>query len=147
MKHAFGMWLALRAEWVTVGKYGESTLVFVPSQDVFYYAAPGCMLSQEYPNHTIFLGQFVIDNDSTPRVLVHDLVLMQGSSFNDMPARERYECLQQMGAFLGPLCTVLWVGECDVLAEELRSGRFKVPHAVHSVIALTSVPGKVKSLK
>jgi hypothetical protein len=33
-----------------------------------------------------------------------------------------------------------------VLGKELKSGRFKVPHAVRSVIAMTGVPGKVKVL-
>jgi hypothetical protein len=141
---AFGTWLALGAEWVTIAKYDDSTLVYIPSQDAFYYASPACILSQECPRRTVFLGQFVIDNDSTPRVLVHDLVRLHGTSFADMPARERYSCLQQLGDTLGPVCTVQWVGECRVLGKELKSGRFKVPHAVRSVIALTAVPGKVK---
>jgi hypothetical protein len=141
---AFGTWLALGAEWVTISKYGDSTLVYLPSQDSFYYASPSCILSSECPQRTVFLGQFIIDSDSTPRVLVHDLIRLHGSSFADMPARERYACLQQLGASLGPMCTVQWVGECKVLGRELKSGKFKVPHAVRSVIALTSVPGKVK---
>ena len=51
----FGTWLALGAEWVTIGKYDEATLVYVPSQDTFYYASPGCILSPRCPHHTIFL--------------------------------------------------------------------------------------------
>ena len=144
---AFGTWLAKGAEWVTIGKYEESTLVYLPSQDAFYYASPACILSSGCPRHTVFLGQFVIDNDSAPRVLLHDIVRMQGASFADMPARERYACLQQLGGTLGPLCTVQWVGECKVLGKELKSGRFKVPHEVVSVIALTGVPGRVKVLE
>ena len=64
-----------------------------------------------------------------------------------MPARERYACLQQLGEVLGPACMVQWAGECDVLGSELKSGRFKVPHAVRYVIALTAVPGKVKAVE
>ena len=144
-KDGFGTWLALGAEWVTIGKYDDTTtLIYLPSQDTFYYASPGCILSPRCPAHTVFLGQFIIDHDSTPRVLVHDLVRLQGSSFHDMPARERYACLQQMGGHLGELCTVQWAGECRALASELKSGRFKVPHAVRAVIALSSVPGRVK---
>lgn len=140
----FGTWLALGAEWVTIGKYDDTTtLVYLPSQDAFYYASPGCMLSPHCPAHTVFLGQFVVDSDASPRVLIHDLVRLQGASLQDLPARERYACLQQMAAHLGERCTVQWAGECRVLAGELRSGRFKVPHAVRSVIALTSVPGRV----
>ena len=141
---AFGTWLALGAEWVTIAKYDDSTLVYLPSQDSFYYASPACVLSPECPKRTVFLGQFVIDSDSTPRVLVHDLVRLQGASFADMPARERYACLQQLGGTLGGICTVQWVGECGVLGKELKSGRFKVPHTVQSVVALTTVPGRVK---
>ena len=144
VEDSFGTWLAQGAEWVTIGKYEGTTLIYLPSQDAFYYASPGCILSGECPHHTILLGQFVIDNDSTPRVLVHDIVRMRGTSFKDMPARERYSCLQQLGGCLGPLCTLQWVGECNVLKGELKSGRFKVPHPVRSVMALTAVPGKVK---
>jgi len=144
----FGTWLALGAEWVTIAKYDEdSTLVYIPSQDCFYYASPACLLSPQCPKRTVFLGQFVLDEDATPRVLVHDLVRLRGTSFADMPARERYACLQQLGDVLGPICMVQWAGECDVLRKELKSGRFKVPHAVRSVIALTAVPGKVKAVE
>ena len=143
---AFGTWLAAGAEWVTIGRYEEvATLVYVASQDTFYYASPGCILSAKCPRHTIFIGQFILDgSDLTPRVLVHDLVRMQGTSFSDMPPRERYGCLQQLSGCLGPLCTVQWAGECSVLKGELASGRFKVPHAVRAVVALTSVPGRLK---
>ena len=147
---AFGTWLAAGAEWVTIGRYDDAgTLVYVASQDAFYYASPGCVLSPtKCPLHTIFLGQFIIDGgeDQTPRVLVHDLVRLQGASLYDMPPRERYACLQQLGGCLGPLCTVQWAGECSVLKGELASGRFKVPHAVRAVVAMTSVPGRVRAV-
>jgi hypothetical protein len=39
---------------------------------------------------------------------------------------------------------VQWAGECNVLKGELASGRFKVPHAVRAVVALTSMPGRVR---
>ena len=140
---AFGTWMARGAEWVTLGRYGDSTVVYLPSQDAFYYAGPASMLSPACPDRTVFLGQFVVDDDSTPRILVHDLVRLQGVPCADMPPRERYACLQQMGGLLGPACTLQWVGECRVLCEDLRSGKFKVPHAVRGVVALTSVPGRV----
>lgn len=143
---AFGTWLARGAEWVTLGRYGDSTIVFLPSQDAFYYAGPTAMLSSACPDRTVFLGQFVVDDDSTQRILMHDLVRLQGASCADMPPRERYACLQQMGALLGPACTLQWVGECKVLSDDLRSGKFKVPHAVRGVMALTSVPGRVLEL-
>jgi hypothetical protein len=54
--------------------------------------------------------------------------------------------LQQIHGCLGPICTLQWVGDCKVLAEELRTGRFKVPHEVKSVVALSSVPGSVVSV-
>ena len=151
----FGTWLAARAEWVTIGKYEEdgATLVYVVSKDTFYYASPGCVLSKQCPSHTIFLGQFILDSaaeegdlqkTSTPRVLVHDLIRLQGVSLGDMPPRERYACLQQLSGCLGQLCTVQWAGECRVLKGELGSGRFKVPHAVRGVVALTGTPGRVR---
>jgi hypothetical protein len=142
---AFGSWLAHGGEFVTLGKYRGNTLVYLPSHDTFYFAAPPALLSQECPDGTVLLGQFVIDTDSsTPRVLVFDALKLQGVSLRDMPPRERYACLQQLGGTLGGICTVQWVGECKVLGKELKSGRFKVPHAVQSVIALTAVPGRVK---
>ena len=140
---SFGTWLASNAEWLTIGKYDESTLVYIPSQDSFYFASPASTLSPRCPNRTVFLGQFIVEADSTPRVLVHDLVRFQGVSFNDMPPRERYACLQQLAPHLGPACTLQWAGECTVLIADLKSGKFKVPHKVRSVIAMSNVPGKV----
>jgi hypothetical protein len=37
---AFGTWLALGGEFVTLGKYKGNTLVYLPSHDSFYFAAP-----------------------------------------------------------------------------------------------------------
>jgi len=148
---SFGTWLAAGAEWVTIGRYEDdgATLVYVASQDTFYYASPGCVLSQRCPRHTIFVGQFVLDKaegceTAAPRVLVHDMARLQDANLDQMPPRERYACLQQLAGCLGPLCTVQWAGECGVLRGELASGRFKVPHAVRGVVALTGVPGRVQ---
>ena len=140
---SFGTWMARGAEWVTVGRYGDATIVYLPSQDAFYYASPECVLSQQCPDHTVMLGQCVLDNDSTPRILMHDLIRLRGVSCADMPSRERYGCLQQLGGVFGPLCTLQWVGECRALEGELKSGKFKVPHQVKGIMALSPVPGRV----
>ena len=140
---SFGTWMAKAAEWVTIGKYASSTIIYLPSQDAFYYASPSSMLSPQCPDKTVFLGQFVIDHDSTPRILVHDLVRLRGVSCHDMPPRERYACLQELGGLLGGMCTLQWVGECKALTEELKTGKFKVPHEVRGVISLSRVPGKI----
>ena len=141
--NSFGTWMGKCAEFVTIGKYDSATLIYLPSMDAFYYASPPALLSPKCNDKTVFLGQYVVDDDSTPRVLVFDLVRINGVSCADMPPTERYACLQQMGELLGPRCSVQWVGECKVLQDELQSGRFKVPHAVRGVMALSSVPGKV----
>ncbi len=140
---AFGTWLALGSEFITISKYRGNTLVFVPSHDTFFFASPSALLSQECPDNTVLVGQFIIDRDETPRVLVFDVAKLQGVSFSDMPPRERYACLQRLSGCLGPICTLQWVGECKVLASELQSGRFKVPHAVKGVMALTLTPGRI----
>ena len=143
---AFGTWHALGSEFVTIGKYKGNTLIFIPAHDTFYFGSPLALLSQECPDSTVFVGQFVIDTDETPRVLVFDVAKVQGVSFSDMPPRERYACLQRHAGCLGSICTLQWVGECKVLTSELQSGRFKVPHAVKGVIALTQIPGRMASL-
>ena len=134
------------AEFVTIGKYDSSTVIYLPSMDSFYYAAPPALLSPKCGDKTVFLAQYVVDDDSTPRVLVFDLVRINGVSCADMPPTERYACLQTMGDLLGPICSIQWVGECKVLQSELSSGRFKVPHAVRGVMALSSVPGRVTAV-
>ena len=142
---SFGTWLAQGAELITIGKYSNgATLVYIPSQDTFYFASPSVILSPECPEQTIFVAQFVIDNDATPRVLVFDIAKIQGIACTGMPIRDRYACLQQrMAQHLGPICTLQWVGECKVLAKDMGSGKFKVPHPVRGVMALQSEPGKV----
>jgi hypothetical protein len=140
---AFGTWLALGGEFMTLGKYKGNTLVYLPSHDTFYFAAPSVLLSQECSDGTVLLAQFVVDTDSTPRVLVFDVLKLQGVSFRDMPPRERYACLQRLGGCLGPVCTLQWVGECKVLTADLQSGRFKVPHPVKGVMALSLTPGRM----
>jgi hypothetical protein len=145
---SFGTWLALGAEIITIGKYSSgATLVYIPSQDTFYFASPPAMLSPECPEQTIFVGQFVIDGDATPRVLVFDVAKIQGVLCAGMPVRDRYACLQQkLAMHLGPICTPQWVGDCRVLAKDMGSGKFRVPHAVKGVMALQSEPGKLMML-
>lgn len=140
---AFGTWLALGGEFVTIGKYKGNTLIFIPSHDIFYFASPSTLLSQECPDNTVLMGQFIVDMDKTPRILIFDVAKMQGVSFSDMPPRERYACLQRLVGCLGPICTLQWVGECKVLATDLQCGKFKVPHAVKGVVALTLMPGRL----
>jgi len=143
----FGTWMAKGAEWITIGKYKETTIIYLPSMDSFYFASPETMLSPACPDRTVFLTQFVVDDDSTPRILVYDLVRLRGVSCVDMHPRERYACLQQMGqGMFGPMCTLQWVGDCRVLSSELQSGKFKVPHPVKGVIALSSVPGRLEEV-
>jgi hypothetical protein len=142
---AFGTWLAQGAELITIGKYSNGvTLVYIPSQDTFYFASPSVILSPECPEQTIFVGQFVIDDDATPRVLIFDVAKVQGVLCAGTPVRDRYTCLQQkLTQHLGPICTLQWVGECRVLARDMGSGKFKVPHTVCGVMALQSEPGRV----
>ncbi len=146
--HPFGTWLAHGAEIITIGKYrGGATLVYIPSQDTFYFASPSAILSPECPANTVFIGQFVVDNDSTPRVLVFDVAKVQNVGCCGMPARDRYACLQQQLAHhLGPLCTLQWVGDCRALAADMASGKFTVPHAVRGVVALQPEPGRLALL-
>jgi hypothetical protein len=138
---SFGTWIPLGGEFITIGKYKGNTLVFIPSSDTFYFASPQALLSQECPDNTVLIGQFIIDTDDAPRVLLFDVAKLQGVSFTDMPPRERYACLQRLAGCMGSICTLQWVGECNVLASELQSGRFKVPHAVKGIMALTPTPG------
>ena len=145
-EQAFGTWHALGSEFITIGKYKGNTLIFIPSHDTFYFAAPSILLSQECPDNSVFMGQFIIDTDETPRVLVFDVAKLQGVSFHGMPSRERYTSLQRLFKFMGSICTLQWVGECNVLVAELQSGRFKVPHAVKGVMSLTQIPGRLVPL-
>ena len=137
----FGTWRALGGEFITIGKYRGNTLVYISSSDTFYFASPAALLSQDCPDSTVLLGQFIIDTDETPRVLLFDVAKLQGVSFNDMPPRERYACLQKLAGCLGAICTIQWVGDCKVLDSQLQSGHFKVPHAVKGILKLTQTPG------
>jgi hypothetical protein len=140
----FGTWLASGSEIITIGKYRHGvTLVYIPSRDTFYFAGPSVMLSHECPENSIFIGQFVIDNDQAPRILVFDMLKFRGVACTDLPAQERYACLQKSASSLGPLCTLQWAGDCAALAAEMRVGKFTVPHAVRGVMALGSVPGRI----
>ena len=140
----FGTWIATHAELICICKYATTgTVVYMPSQDTFYFASPSMKLGPDCPDATILIGQFVVDDDKTPRVLVFDVAKLRGISFTDMPPRERYSALQGIGMSLGPMCTLQWVGDCAVLGRELASGRFKVPHQVRAVAGLTATPGRL----
>jgi hypothetical protein len=130
-----------------VCKYHGQTLVYITSQDTFYFASPSVLLSAECPDKTTAIGQFVIDNDQTPRLLLFDLVRLQGVAMKDIPAQERYACLQRLQPSFGPMCSLQWAGECAVLAAEMRQGKFAVPHEVKGIMMLGPVPGEVRVAK
>ena len=142
----FGTWCALGGEFITIGKYKGNTLVYIYSSDTFYFASPAALLSQDCPDSTVLVGQFVIDTDETPRVLLFDVAKLQGVSFNGMPPRERYAFLQKLLGCTGSIYTTHWVGDCKVLASQLKSGQFKVPHAVKGILTLTQIPGRMAVL-
>ena len=138
---AFGTWLAAGAEIVTINWFQGLTLVYLPERDTFYFASPSVLLAPDCPEKTVLLGQFVIDD--TPRILLFDIVKLRGVSMKDVPASERYACLQKLEHAFGPLCSLQWAGQCDALAAELQAGRFAVPHKVRGVVALTGHPGRM----
>lgn len=142
-KASFGTWLAAGAEILTIGKYKNGvTLIFIPSRDIFYFAAPNALLSQECPEGSIFVGQFVIDNEN-PRILVFDTLKLRNVSCVDLPAPNRYGELQKVSALFGPLCSVQWAGDLAVLTRDIRMKKFVVPHAIQGVMALGLSPGRV----
>jgi|GEM_PF-5451531 hypothetical protein len=140
---SFGTWLAARSELLTVCKYHNATLVYIPAQDTFYFASPAALLSAECPDATAALGQFVIDDDGTARVLLFDLVRLRGVPMKDVGAAERYACLQALQHTFGPVCSLQWAGDTEALARELKDGSFVVPHKVKGVMALGRVPGRM----
>lgn len=142
-KSTFGTWLASSAELIAVSKFGNLTFVYLPAHDTFYFASPAMLLSTAIPDKTVLLGQFIIDNEKTPRVLFFDVAKLHGVAMRDVPASDRYECLQKLQAGFGQMCALQWAGDCESLFQELKTGRFEVPHAVKGVIALTVTPGHV----
>jgi hypothetical protein len=124
-----------------VSKFCGATLVYLPAHDTFYFASPPMLLSAAIPDKTVLLGQFIIDNEKTPRVLFFDVWKLHGVPMKDVPPCERYGCLQKLEAGFGSMCTLQWAGDGGVLFDELKAGRFEVPHAVKGVIALSPTPG------
>ena len=51
--------LAAGAEFVTVSRFQTNTLVYLPSQDTFYFASPTALLAGDCPDKTVLVGQFV----------------------------------------------------------------------------------------
>ena len=121
--------------------------MYLPAHDMFYYASPDVFLSEECPDKTVLLGQFVIDDDKTPRVLLFDVAKLRGVSMKDIPASERYSCLQTLQPTFGAMCALQWVGDCETLAAELKTERFKVPHPVDRIMTLGSAPGVLSFTK
>ena len=142
-KASFGTWLAAGSELITIGKYRHGvTMIFIPSRDIFYFASPPVFLSQECPEGSIFIGQFVID-DNNPRILIFDTLKLRGVSCIDIPAQERYAQLQNCTAYFGPLCSLQWAGDLGVLIRDLKAKKFVVPHAIQGVMSFGSVPGRL----
>lgn len=131
----FGTWRT-QGPVITIGKYGRSTLVYVPEIDTFYVAGPGIALSEDFPDKTVVVGQYAVDNEKHPRVLVFDLAYLHGRDvLSDVPGHERYKLLHEHAAsHLGSMCALQWAGSLGTLRADVASGKFTVPHVVDGYI-------------
>lgn len=147
-EYNFGTWLPKQRETVCLFRHEGMTLVYVISQKQFYRGNPDVLLSSECPDGTVFLAHFTFDEETSDedvksgrrvhRVLIFDILFINHKTLDGMDPIERYSYLQKLhNVFCSPVCIVQWVGDCKNLTDELKSKKFKIPHAIEGVIKLT----------
>lgn len=134
-------WIPEGSDIVFIVKSSVYTLLYIPSNDMMYYAHPMFALGPQCADHTIFISQFVIDHGNTPRLLVFDMLTDGAESLCGMPASERYGILQKrLSCLQAPQCILQWVGELHAMDHVFLGG---LPHGVKSLLTLTDDPRRV----
>ena len=133
-------WVPAESDTVVLIKVQAHTLMYIPKNDMMYYAHPSFALGPMCPEHTVFVSQFVLDDGTTPRLLVFDMASDGRRSLQGIPAADRYRLLHERGAeaLQHPQCIVQWVGELGALKD--ASFLKHLPHKVSTLMSLTSNP-------
>ena len=137
---AMHTWVPSDSQNILLIKVKAHTLMYVPQKDMLYYAHPSFALGPLCPEHTVFISQFVLDDGTTPRLLVFDMASDGRRSLQGIPAADRYRLLQERAtdALQHPQCIVQWVGELGALKD--ASFLKHLPHKVKTLMTLTSDP-------
>lgn len=121
-------WITKNAQWFTVLKHNQQTLVYCHSNEMMYYASPNIQLHPSMPDGHAFLAQTCIDNTDTPRLLILDVII---PSLPD--PKQRGHVLRNLSQFFPATCHVQWAGDITALRKFLKSG---LPHPVECVVSL-----------
>lgn len=124
----YASWMAKDAQWFTILKHNQQTIVYCHSNNMMYYASPNIQLHPHMPEGYAFLAQTCIDNNETPRMLILDMIL---PSIDD--PKHRGEILRGLSQFFPTTCHIQWAGDITALRKFLKNG---LPHPVECVISL-----------
>jgi len=122
-------WIAKGAHWFTIIKHNNQTLVYCHFNQMMFYASPNIQLHPLMPDGHAFLAQTCIDNNTTPRLLILDII----HPYVEDPQARGHTLRQLTQFFPTTSCHVQWAGDVTSLRKFLANG---LPHPVECIVSL-----------
>jgi hypothetical protein len=122
----------------------DQTLIGVGGRT--YLAAPEAAVSGFMPPNSCVVAQYTEDDISVdarvPKVLIFDMILLDGGSLRGLDARERYRVLLSSCEVRHSrhLFTLQWVGYERSVISKYHELRTSIPHEVDGIMRLGSDP-------
>lgn len=107
------------------------------------FASESMMLGHCMPKRTMVLAHFTedsTDKGKEPRVLVYDIVILQGEAVTHMDPHQRYKMLLPMFKDVKGLVSLQWVGHESSATKSFDWFKQKIPHEVECLVNLGHNP-------
>ena len=135
----FGTWIPIGSEMVILLRTPQHTLVYAPSIDCAFFAAPAFLIS--CPAHTALMGQFLVEH-GMPRILVFDALRIANTDLRGTDPALRYAQIDHAW-FAGGTVVKQWCGDAQALKGAIASGEFSPPHPIRCLAILGPNPEQV----
>lgn len=140
-KYTLYTWVPKGAKFVYMIKIVGHTLIYVPDQDVIFFAHPSYCISNQCPVNSMFLCQlFRDDNVEFPRLSFVDIMYYNNQKVQKCTT-DRYNLLMQCQQYLSAeTMFIQWCGEFNAMTPTFLNS---LPHQTSNFLALSDDVGEV----
>lgn len=114
-----------------------------------YLASPDVMVSGFMPPRSCVVAQYTEDevsiNDRIPKILIFDMVMLDGGSMLSMSPKERYKILLSSCKIKHNhhIFMIQWVGFERAVIEKFQDFKMTIPHEIDSIMRIGDDPLRI----
>ncbi len=136
-------WIPHDALLVYVLKVTGFTLIYVPVQNMLYFANPLFNLSNNCPVNTLFMCHFFEEDnyESSSRLLFFDLLYLNSEAMSTTPMERYMKLMSCQEYYQSSVSSLQWCGNENALNKNFIDS---LPHQSYQMIAISDVLGDIK---